>query len=351
MLVPRALRTLAALAVVTFTTPALVPAAVAAPPSQCRGALVSEDAMVPSDTADLFLFVRNKRPACPDGTRPARVLLYVHGATYPSETAFDLPLGGTSWMEHIARQGWDVWLVDLRGYGRSTRPPEMDRPAAEGEPIVTTSVAVRDVNAAVEHILATTKLPKVTLLGWSWGTTTMGAYAVRHPERVEKLVLYAPVWTRTTPSPLSGSGPIGTYRTVEKAGAKTRWIAGVPADKVDALIPAGWFDQWADATWATDPTAASTGKLRAPNGVVLDLRRFWLADSPFWNPSLITVPTLVTVAEWDQDTPPAMSLAVFGRLTAAPKKKLVMLGEGTHSILMERNRMELWNTVQQFIDE
>jgi pimeloyl-ACP methyl ester carboxylesterase len=350
MVLSRPLRRLVA-ATASIAAVAFAPPVSAAPPSQCRGAVTSEDAMVPSDTADIFLFVRNKRPACTDGTRPSRVLLYVHGATYPSETAFDLPLGGTSWMDHIAKHGWDVWLVDLRGYGRSTRPPEMDRPAADGEPIVTTSVAVRDVNAAVEHILATTKQPTVTLLGWSWGTTTMGAYAARHPERVEKLVLYAPVWTRTTPSPLSGSGPIGTYRTVERGAAKARWIAGVPADQVDTLIPPGWFEQWQDATWATDPTAASTGKLRAPNGVVADLRRYWLADNPFYNPSLITAPTLVTVAEWDQDTPPAMALSVFARLTTAAKKKLVLLGAGTHSILMEKNRMDLWNTVQQFIDE
>jgi pimeloyl-ACP methyl ester carboxylesterase len=323
----------------------------AAPAWRCNGALVTHDAMIPSDTQDIFLFVRNKRPTCDGRARPDRVLLYVHGATYPSETAFDLPIDGESWMDHIARQGWDVWLVDLRGYGQSTRPPEMDRPAADHAPIVTTSVAVRDVHAAVDHIRATTGQDKLVLLGWSWGTTTMGAYAARHPERVEKLVLYAPVWVRTTPSPLSGSGPIGAYRVVERAAAKTRWLAGVPADKVDTLIPSGVFERWIDATWATDPTTAKTGKLRAPNGVVADLREYWLSDRPFWNPALVTAPTLIAVAEWDQDTPPSMSQAVFARLTASPQKRLVLLGEGTHSILLEKNRHDLWNTVQQFIDE
>ena len=30
----------------------------------------------------------------------------------------------------------------------------------------------------------------------------------------------------------------------------------MPEDKQAALIPAGWFEQWADATWATDPEGA-----------------------------------------------------------------------------------------------
>ena len=52
--------------------------------------------------------------------------------TYPSETAFDLPLGGRSMMDYIALQGWDVYLFDVRGYGGSTRPPEMEK-AGVGE--------------------------------------------------------------------------------------------------------------------------------------------------------------------------------------------------------------------------
>ena len=75
---------------------------------------------------------------------PEKILLYVHGATYPSETAFDLPIEGASMMDLIAACGYDVYLVDIRGYGASTRPPEMNAPPAENAPTVTTEVAVRD---------------------------------------------------------------------------------------------------------------------------------------------------------------------------------------------------------------
>ena len=51
--------------------------------------------MISSDTIGIALYVRNKRPACPAPDQAKRVLLYVHGATYPAHTAFDLPLGAT----------------------------------------------------------------------------------------------------------------------------------------------------------------------------------------------------------------------------------------------------------------
>ena len=73
-----------------------------------------------------------------------RVVLFVPGATYPSEAGFDLPLGGVSWMDFAAQRGWDVHAMDLRGYGRSTRPPEMDQPPDQNPPIVRTDVAINE---------------------------------------------------------------------------------------------------------------------------------------------------------------------------------------------------------------
>src|SRR3954447_21170595 len=77
--------------------------------------LTTEDYRIPAADPGIELFIRNKRPAAglPD---PSKVVLYVHGATYPAETAFDLKLDGLSWMDFIAGHGWDVYLVDVRGY-------------------------------------------------------------------------------------------------------------------------------------------------------------------------------------------------------------------------------------------
>jgi alpha-beta hydrolase superfamily lysophospholipase len=39
------------------------------------------------------------------------------------------------------------------------------------------------------------------------------------------------------------------------------------------------------------------------------------------------------------------------RYSSTPAKRLVMYGEGTHSIIMEKNRMQLFNAVQDFLEE
>src|SRR3954463_3609442 len=113
-----------------------------APPAAAQNPkLVMEEFMVPAKHPDLQLYVRNKRPEGMTQFSPEKTVVYVHGATYPSETAFDLPLAGQSWMDHIASRGYDVYLLDLRGYGKSSRPKEMDQPPEANEPIVTTEVA------------------------------------------------------------------------------------------------------------------------------------------------------------------------------------------------------------------
>ncbi len=313
--------------------------------------LVTEEFMLPTADPGISIYVRNKHPANLKTVRSDRVLLYVHGATYPAETAFDLELNGLSWMDYIARHGYDVYLVDVRGYGKSTRPPQMDQPPQQNEPIARTEAAVRDVGTAVDFILKRRAVPKLDLLGWSWGTVTMGWYTTQHNERVQKLVLLAPLWLSDSPRAVT-TARLGAYRTVTRAAAKARWLAGVPADKQADLIPAGWFDTWADATFATDPVgnAQTPAVLRAPNGVMADNQDYWGRGTALYDPADIRVPTLLAHAEWDADLPSSMFYAYFAKLVHTPYKRAVQIGEGTHSVLMEKNRMQLFEEVQQFLD-
>jgi pimeloyl-ACP methyl ester carboxylesterase len=159
------------------------------------------------------------------------------------------------------------------------------------------------------------------------------------------------MWLRKTPSLVGGDGPLGAYRTVTREQAKKRWLTGVAEDKQKELIPSGWFEAWAAATWATDPSSTAGGQLRAPNGVVQDGRDYWSAGRPYYDPRAITAATLLIHGEWDQDTPPYMAQAVFEQLQNAPRKRLVVIGEGTHTVIMEKNRMQLFREVQLFLDE
>ena len=113
---------------------------------------------------------------------PDRVVLFVHGAGTPAEVAFDLPYQDYSWMAYLARAGFDVFSVDMTGYGRSTRPAAMndlcnvakDRqhewvpallkaPCAPSYPQALTTIASDwdDVGAAVDYIRRLRRVDRV----------------------------------------------------------------------------------------------------------------------------------------------------------------------------------------------
>ena len=318
-----------------------------------HGTLVTEEFMVPSGDPGIDIFVRNKRPADLARFTPGNIVLFVHGATYPAETSFDLTLEGLSWMDFIAGRGYDVYLMDVRGFGSSTRPREMDEPPEKNPPVARTTTAAADLDAVVNFILKRRNLGKLCLLAWSWGTRIAGYYTASHNDKVHRLALYAPGWLRTSTSMTDPGGALGAYRTVTVEAAERRKRAGVPPEKVHEVMPAAWFDAWAKATFATDPVGAKRNPpvLRAPNGSVQDNREFWAAGKPQYDPSAIRVPTLIIVGAWDADNPPSMSQALFALLTNAPCKRLVMIGDGTHSVMIEKNRMQLFREVQLFLDE
>jgi len=316
--------------------------------------LETSDTMIPSGDAGIQLFVRNKHPAGKP-TSPDKILLFVHGATYPAETAFDLPIEGVSMMDLIAARGYDVYLVDVRGYGRSTRPAEMSQPPEANKPIVSTAVAAHDLGAAVDYILGKRKVSKIDVMGWSWGTSIAGLYTSEHNDKVNRLVLYAPQWIRKeTPAPAAANAPpLGAYRLVSKDSAKARWLKDVPADKQADLIPPGVFEAWADATWATDPEAGKHNPpmLRATNGVFEDSMKYWSAGKALYDPGKITVPTLLLHAEWDADLPSYLAQGYFAQLKNTPYKRLIELSEGTHTVMMEKNRMQFFRELMGFLDE
>ena len=196
----------------------------AGPPAPASSVtLTTEEFMVPAVDPGIELYVRNRHPAGATRFAAEKILLFVHGATYPAETTFDLELGGLSMMKFIAEHGYDVYLVDVRGYGRSTRPAEMDQPADQNPPIARTETAVKDVGAAVDFILKRRGVSKINLMAWSWGTAIMGWYTTQNNEKVNKLVLYAPRWLASAPPLMDSGGTLGAYRTVSIASTR---IAG-----------------------------------------------------------------------------------------------------------------------------
>ena len=314
--------------------------------------IATADHRVESSQAGLQLLVRHKHLQDRDKFSTAQTVLFVHGATYPSTVTFDYPMAGKSWMDIMARAGFDVWCVDLLGYGASDRPRELSVPAEDNPPVVDTEQAVADVTKVVDFILGQRNLPRLALIGYSWGTLICGDYAGQQPDKVERLVLYGAAWLGTGKSITTGTPP-GAYRLVAAKAVLARWCIELDEAQIESLAAPAHMAVWADAAIASDPESGRHDPplLRAPSGVVKDVLANNASRTPPYDPGAIRAPTMIVVGEWDHETRPEHGREVFARLSNTADRRYVMVGGATHSMLLENQRGALYRVVDGFLKE
>ncbi|MDF0699141.1 alpha/beta hydrolase [Rhizobium sp. MC63] len=317
------------------------------------GEIVFDEHYVDSGTDGIKLYLRNKRRRDHKAFLAEKTIVMVHGATFSSGSLYDVPFNGISFIDFLAYQGFDVFAVDVRGYGKSTRPPEMQAEPDLNPPLVATDTGVADFATAVDFVLRLRGLNAVNVFAMSWGGTVAGAYAARNGDKVVKLALLAPQWLSDIPIPIDQGGPLGSYRLVPVHAALARWLSTAPEYARERLVPEGWFDLWAKFTLSEETSEADReqGKLRATNGPIQDIRTYWKAGNPYYQPSEICAPVLLLHGEWDIDVPLDLARTYFEQLTGASYRRWVEIGEATHLALMETNRMQAYSEVARFFDE
>ena len=133
-------------------------------------------------------------------------------------------------MDVLAREGFDVFALDTRGFGRSTRP--------DGH--MTTQEASEDLNAVVDYLLKLRGRQQVHLLGWSWGTQYSGMFIMAHPEKVERYVSYAQMHINSPDlakrRPRLEAFRKTPYVTIPEAGWKPRFASMTPAAANDPAV-------------------------------------------------------------------------------------------------------------------
>jgi pimeloyl-ACP methyl ester carboxylesterase len=105
------------------------------------------------------------------------VVLYLHGATFPSALSVAYRFDGVSWRDALCSAGFDVWALDFLGFGGSDRYLEMAADADAHSPLGLAADVVAQVEAAVQFILDWGDHQQVSLVTHSWGS--MPAEAVR----------------------------------------------------------------------------------------------------------------------------------------------------------------------------
>jgi fermentation-respiration switch protein FrsA (DUF1100 family) len=81
------------------------------------------------------------------------------------------------------------------------------------------------------------------------------------------------------------------------------------------------------------------------------MRDYWFAGKPYWDPSRVIAPTLVVRGEWDGVSTIPEALGLFNALSNTRVKRMVVLGEGFHIMMIERNREQPYREVELFLDE
>ncbi|MEV4578237.1 alpha/beta fold hydrolase [Nonomuraea jabiensis] len=282
-------------------------------------------------------------------------VLLLHGARVPGLGSFDLPVRGGSLAEDLARAGHRVYVMDARGYGRSTRPPALSQPPEANPPAVRSDAVVRDVAAVVEGIRRRSggsSGGRVALLGWATGGHWLGQYAAAHPDKVDRLILYNTLYGPVPDHPTMGRGSdnehpdrpgqfntarFGAYRLNTGDSLLPSWDRSIPDEDKTTWRDPAVVDAYVKAALASDPASGTRTppSFRAPSGAMED--SFYLSTGrQLWDASLITAPTLVVRSGNDFWSRPEDVTALSSHLVHARSVRTVELPGATHYVHLDR---------------
>ena len=281
---------------------------------------------------------------------PCQPIVLVHGARVPGVPSFDLDVPGGSLAADLANTDLCVYIVDIRGYGDSTRPPAMNEPPEKYPPLIRSSEAAQDIDTATDFILKRSKATRVSLFGWATGGQWAGYYAALHPEKLRHLILLNVLYGADAPHPLMGQGSdmedpahpghlnpsIGAYRCNTADSLLGVWNRSIPTDDKSKWRDPAVADAYVRSALASDPDSArhTPPCFRSPNGAIED--SFYLATGrQLWDASLIYTPTLVLASERDFWSRPADREKLKEHLLHAPLK-IVVIPDATHFVHLDR---------------
>lgn len=298
------------------------------------------------------------------GKRP---ILLVHGARVSARASFDLPVPGGSLAADLAKRGFDVYTLDVRGYGASTRLAAMALAPTSGAALVRTNDAVEDIDAAVNFASKRSGGAKVALLGWATGGQWAGHYATLHSPKLSAVVMLNSLYRGASPHPLIGRGTAmedkehpgtfnreacGNYRLSDAASTLGAWDRTLGENKDDAREPSV-AKAYVEAALESDSTSRQREprSFRAPCGAMED--SFYLATGrQLWDASLITAPVLAIAGEKDFWSRPEDMQNLQADLVHSEHVRVVRIPNATHFLHLERparGRLQLIDEVDSFV--
>jgi alpha-beta hydrolase superfamily lysophospholipase len=255
------------------------------------------------------------------GAQPRAAILLLHGRTWSSLPNFDLQVPGEkrSFMDALADAGLDVFALDLRGYGATSR---------DATGWLTPNRAVADTSAVLswmqERMPAAQRLP-VYLFGLSRGAMVAAMTAQQRPETLAGVVLLGFGFdpdVQSPPTPATAR-PERLPNTTDAAASDFITRDAFTSATVNAFVRAA---------------------LRA-DPVLVD----WKNDNEFnaFRPAQMQVPALLVHGAADPQAPIAIETKLFTRF-GTPDKWWVILPGADHAAHLEKSSVELVRAIVLF---
>jgi pimeloyl-ACP methyl ester carboxylesterase len=279
-------------------------------------------------------------------------LLLVHDSPAAGPASFDLAVPGGSLAADLAAAGVRVYLMDARGYGRSTRAPRLASPPRPGVPLTRASEVVEDIGAVVDWIRQRTRTPKVAILGWGAGGHAAGQFAARRPDVVAGIVFYNTLYGGGSDHPLVGKASgladparpwrinratVGAYRLYDATAILKPWDQSIPGPN-----KAAWRDPQVAAAYLAAVLAGDPGAppqrppaVRVPTGPLADAVEI-TAGRQAWDAGLVRARALIVFSEHDYWSRAEDRDRLQAHLVNAAEVKVVTLAGATHFAHLDR---------------
>ncbi|MCF3103005.1 alpha/beta fold hydrolase [Streptomyces roseoverticillatus] len=356
---------------------------------------VKHTSTIPANFGDeIELFVREY-----DGTKSgdtSKPVLMLHGRSVPALPGCDLvrpPRGSSpqpdtsySWAQALAGKGFDVFIMDLQGSGRSPRP-KMDDPCnanpaqrdllnpnpGTGNCSPTASYPHQlgnsksewdELGTVVKFIRGQCNNEQIAFIGWSAASFIMGPYTLQNPGDVASLFLLAPIfppngrWSTDAAAPFAP--PPGTALPSQPE-SKPPAVFGFPMNLTSKTgLQATISDKkLADDVWQAIMDSDSVGKTwggttaGAPEGVMRWRNSYWWgwnkSTAPYGSTLGNAVPVCIVYGDQDTtaNTPEAMGPVLYFSVPKLYKaipgdQKLMIRVEGwDHNPVWERRASQV----------
>ena len=278
---------------------------------------------------NLALYRRRMKAPAP-GDKPLPVVVMVHGSSISGMPSWDLHVPGAgeySVMDVFTRFGYDCWVIDFEGYGRSS--------VTSGNSDVKSGVA--DLEAAAPLIAQETGQQKFHFLGESSGALRVAAFAAAHPERMDRIVLGAYTYTgKGSPTLTERAKQVDFYRTHNRRPRPKEMIESIfTRDKP------GTSDQRVAAALvaAEMPFGDSV-----PTGTYLDMT----SKLPIIEASAVKCPVMLCRGQYDGIATAEDILDFYSQLPN-PDRQMAILPGLAHSLSLGMNRQLYWHVAHSFL--